>query len=111
MISSTFKTVVNFCGLNLSFEEKDFSDRSLRAAGYMALLCAGANIDIIKIIDFWHSDEILLYINIQAEIVTRNLSHSCLHVATITLWPVATPVTQESRKIAVVSVVTNYRTG
>ena len=50
IIYKTLKTDVIFCGPNLAFKSKDVSNRSLCAAGAMAIICSGIESDIIKMI-------------------------------------------------------------
>ena len=64
MISKNLKSAVGVCGINLGFEAKDVSARSLRATGAMALLCPGSDSDIIKIIGHWQSDKMLRYLHV-----------------------------------------------
>jgi hypothetical protein len=44
----------------------DISVRSLRASGAMALLCAEVDIDKIRLLGRWRSDEMLRYLHVQA---------------------------------------------
>ena len=67
-----------FCGPNLVFEANNFSSRSLCAAGSIVLLFAGADRNIIKLINRWRSDYILCYLHIQEETIMRNLSQLIL---------------------------------
>ena len=74
MINKTPKSAVKFCGPNLVFEAKDVSDLLLRSTGSMALLCAGVNSNIIKLIGRWRSDDILCYLYVQVEPIMRDFS-------------------------------------
>ena len=61
-------------GGDLGFEPKDVTARSLRAAGAMALLCAGVETDMIRLMGRWRSDEMLRYLHLQAEPLMRKYS-------------------------------------
>ena len=65
MISKTINTAVMFCGPNMGFEAKDISTHSLCAAGAMALICAGVDRDIIKMIGLCVNNEIISYLHVQ----------------------------------------------
>ena len=58
------------CGL----EPSDVSARSLRATGAMALVCAGIDVDHLRLIGRWRSDEVFTYLHVQAEPIYRDLS-------------------------------------
>ena len=65
MISKTLKTAIGFYGPNLGFKAKDVSARSLRTSGAMELLWSGLDINIIKLIGRWCSNEMLRYLHVQ----------------------------------------------
>ena len=67
-------TVKLFAGTHIGFMHHDVSVISLWAAGAMALLCSGVNNDIISLIGIWRSDEMLRYLDVQAEPIMRNFS-------------------------------------
>ena len=71
-ISKTPNTAVGFCGPNLVFESKDVSARSLLTTCAMALLYSGVDRNIIKMIGRWRKDEMLRYLQVQAEPLMRN---------------------------------------
>ena len=87
MISATLKAAVKFCGPNLGYTKDDVSARSLRAAGAMALLCAGVDSDIIRLIGRWRSDEMLRYLTVQAEPIMRGFSKLMLSHGNYSLLP------------------------
>ena len=72
MIPKTLRTSVKFCGPELVFEDKGVYAHSLHAAGTMELLCVGIDSDIVNIIVQWHSNEMLCYLRIQADLATSN---------------------------------------
>ena len=87
IISKTLKTIITSCGLNLGFEAKDVSALSLRAAGDIVLFCAGVDSNIIKLIGRWHSNEMLIYLHMQAEPLTRNFSKLMITQGKYSLLP------------------------
>ena len=72
MVTKTLKTTVGFCGPNLGFESKDGSARSLHADVYISLLCSGSDRNIINLIGFWLSENMIRYLHMQAEPLMRN---------------------------------------
>ena len=64
MIYRTLKTTVKFFGPDLVFESKDVSVQSLRVAFAMALLYAGVNSNIIKLVGHWHINDMLCYLHV-----------------------------------------------
>ena len=74
MITKVLKGAVSLCAENLGFLPKDVSARSLRAAGAMVLLCSGINMDIIRLIGRWRSDEMLRYLHLKVEAFMRGFS-------------------------------------
>ena len=78
MILKTLKTSIYFCRPKLVFEAKDVSALSLCADGDMALLLSGVDINTIKPIGLWTSNEILKYLHVQADPLMRNFSRTML---------------------------------
>ena len=74
MITKVLKGAVSLSGENLGFLPKDISAQSLRAAGAMALLCSDIDMDIIRLIGRWRSDEMLRYLHLQAEPLIQGFS-------------------------------------
>ena len=70
-ISRILKYAFRFLGPSLGFMPKDVSARSLCAAGSMALLFSDVETDIVMLVGRWHSDEILRYLNVQADPLKR----------------------------------------
>ena len=74
MIKKVLKGAVSLSGENLVFLPTDVSARSLWASSAMALLCSSINTDIIRLISWWRSDEMLRYLHLQAETLMRGFS-------------------------------------
>ena len=72
MISKTLNTTVMLCSPNLGFGSKDVFYHSLCTVGAIALLYANVDSFIIKLIGRWFSNEMLPYLHIQADTLTRN---------------------------------------
>ena len=71
-ISNTLNTSIKSLGTSVGFKDSNVSARFLRAAGTMALLCAGVNNNIIKLIICWLSDKMMRYLHVQAEPIMKN---------------------------------------
>jgi hypothetical protein len=74
---------------NLGFTTSDITARCLRAAGANALLCAGVDGDIIRLVGRWRSDEMLRYLHLQCEPVMRNFASRMLQGGNFVLHPMA----------------------
>ena len=72
MILNTLKTAVGFCRLNLGFNAKDVSARSLRATGVMAFLCSRLDSNIINLVGLCRRNKMIRYLHVQAEPLMRN---------------------------------------
>lgn len=59
-------------GPSVGLQPHEVSARSLRASGAMALLLAGVDTDIIRIIGRWRSDAMLRYLHVTARTLTHN---------------------------------------
>ena len=69
----------------LGFLPLDVSTRSLRVDEAMALLCAFVEYDRIRLIGRWHSDEMLRYLHLQAQLFMRGLAQKMLNGGRYTL--------------------------
>ena len=88
MITAHLKTIVKLLAVtHMGFTYKDFSARSLQAAGAMALLCSGVDNDIISLIEHGRSDKILWYLHVQAELIMRNFSKLIISHGNYNLLP------------------------
>jgi hypothetical protein len=65
-ITHALRTSVIAIGSTVGLTHTEISARSLRASGAMALLLGGVNVDVIKIIGRWQSDEVLRYLHVSA---------------------------------------------
>jgi hypothetical protein len=74
-------------GPTLGVTAADISARSLRASGAMALLCAHIDHDTIRLIGRWRSDEMLRYLNIQAQPVMADFSRRMIHGGHYSMLP------------------------
>jgi hypothetical protein len=63
------------------------SARSLRPGGATALLCAGIDSDVIKLLGRWKSDAMFRYLRIQAHIHQDNISQRMLDHGSYTFAP------------------------
>ena len=70
-----------------AYSVSDVSVRSTRAGGAMALLCAGVDIDRIRLIGRWRSDEMYRYLHVQAQPVMNGLSAAMLTGGSFRLTP------------------------
>lgn len=65
----------------------DVSVRSTRAGGAMALLCAGVDSDILRMIGRWKSDEMFRYLHVQAHPIMNGLAAAMLNGGDFRLTP------------------------
>lgn len=63
------------------------SARSLRPGGATALLCAGIDSDVIKLLGRWKSDAMFRYLRIQSHIYQQNISQRMLDHGSYTFAP------------------------
>jgi hypothetical protein len=61
--------------------------RSLRASGAMALLCADVDLDHIRLLGRWRSDEMLRYLHVQAFPIVAPLAEQMVRHGFYTLIP------------------------
>ena len=61
-----------------NLDAQDFSARSTRAGGAMALLCGGIGADRIRLIGRWRSDEIYRYLHVQAQPIMAGVAATML---------------------------------
>ena len=87
MITDTIRLAVRFLGPSLGFLAKDVTARCLRASGANALLCAGVDTDVIRLIGRWRSDEMLRYLHTQVGPLLRGFSQRMLSGGAFTLIP------------------------
>ena len=73
MILKTLKTTIGFYGPKLGSEAKYMSACYLRDNYAMDLICSQSDSDIIKLIGHWRSGNMLSYLHLKAEPLTRNL--------------------------------------
>ena len=57
--------MVTFCGTNLGLTAQYFSICYLLVSWTMALLCAGIDSGVIKLIKHWRSDKVIHYLHVQ----------------------------------------------
>jgi hypothetical protein len=86
-ITSNLRLAVRFLGPALGFLPEDVTARCLRAAGANALLCAGVDTDVIRLLGRWRSDEMLRYLHTQAVPVMRDFARKMLAGGNFTLIP------------------------
>jgi hypothetical protein len=87
-ISTTLnKAAVTFLGPTLGFLASYVSARSLRAAGAMTLLCTHVDTEIIRLVGWWRSDEMLHYLHVQAKPTMRGFSARMLQHGSFVLLP------------------------
>ena len=84
MVTDTIRLAVRFLGPSLGFLPTDVTARCLRASGANALLCAGVDTDVIRLIGRWRSDEMLRYLHTQVSPLLRGFSQRS---GTFTLIP------------------------
>ena len=70
-----------------AYSPADVSARSTRAAGAMALLCAGVDRDRIRLVGRWRSDELFRYLHVQAQPVMTGLSAAMIRGGSFQLAP------------------------
>jgi hypothetical protein len=73
-ITDALRAAARITGDELGIHPEDISARSLRAGGAMALLCAHADSDLIKLLGRWQSDTMMRYLQVQARPVMRNFA-------------------------------------
>ncbi len=87
IITNTIRLAVTILGPSLGFLPTDVTARCLRAAGANALLCAGVDTDVIRLLGRWRSDEMLRYLHTQAGPVLKDFSKKMLAGGSFTLIP------------------------
>ena len=87
IISMILTTAINFFRTDLVFEAKDVSTRFLCGAGTMDPLCTGININIINLIGRCCNNEMLHYLNVQAETIIRSFPSLMLSDGTYSFVP------------------------
>jgi hypothetical protein len=95
-ITTTLWAVVSQLGpAVLGFLSNDVSTRSLRAAGAMALFCAHVDMDTIRLIGRWRSNEMLRYLHVQAAPLMQGFASRMLAGGNYALLPNAAAVTAQ----------------
>jgi hypothetical protein len=74
-------------GPQVGFLPSDVSARSLRSSGAMAMLCAGIDSLIIKMLGRWRSDEMLRYLHLQATPVSASIANRMRQNGDFTFLP------------------------
>ena len=69
----------------------------------MALLCAGIDADIIKLVGRWRSDAMFRYLHAQALPIVKRLAHSIVQHGHFTLAPGASETEKAKRIVASVT--------
>ena len=72
---------------HVGFSPQAVTARSMRAGGAMALLCAGIDTDIIKLVGRWRSDAMFRYLHAQALPIVANLASKMFQHGSFTLLP------------------------
>ena len=72
----------------------DYSARSTRSGGAMAMLCAGIDGDRIRLIGRWRSDEMYRYLHVQAQPVMTGIAAAMLRGGNFRFTPAALPPAQ-----------------
>ena len=85
MITEAIRLAVRFLGPSLGFSPTDVTALCLRASGANALLCAGVDTDVIRLIGRWRSDEMLRYLHTQVSPLLKDFSRRMLAGGTFTL--------------------------
>lgn len=86
-ITETIRLAVQYLGPAIDFFLNDVTARCLRVSGANALLCAGVDTDVIRLIGRWCSDEMLRYLHTQVGPVLRGFSRRMLSGGAFTLIP------------------------
>lgn len=86
-LTTTLWQTVSILSQHFGIQPSDISFCSLRSSGAMALLCAGIDTDLIRLLGCWHSDEMLCYLTVQAFPVVARLALAMLQHGHFTLIP------------------------
>ena len=86
-ITQALRVAASATADTLNLNPDCISARSLRSGGAMALLCAGIDSDIIRLVGRWKSDEMLRYLHVQALPHTTALAHDMVRHGAFSLLP------------------------
>jgi hypothetical protein len=86
-ITAMLRIAATACHSTYGINPADISARSLRAGGAMALLCAGVDTDVIRLVGRWRSDEMLRYLHLQAYPLMHAFASKMLSHGSYTLLP------------------------
>lgn len=86
-VTTALKNIVALLGPQQGLHPRHVTARSLRASGAMALLCSGVDNNVIQLLGRWRSDEMLRYLHVQAEPLTRTLAKGMLLQGNYALLP------------------------
>lgn len=74
-------------GTTYGIASGEVSVRSLRSSGAMSLLCARVDTDMIRLLGWWRSDEMLRYLHVQTFPLVAPLALQMLHHGNFTMIP------------------------
>jgi hypothetical protein len=77
-ITTELQAVINVLGHTIGLLPTNISVCSLCASGAMALLCANIDMDRIRLLGRWRSDEMLRYLHVQAHQVVVHIANAML---------------------------------
>ena len=86
-ITQALRVAAEATAASLNINPDCISARSLRSGGAMALLCAGIDTDIIRLVGRWKSDEMLRYLHVQALPHTTVLAKDMFRHGAFSLLP------------------------
>ena len=71
---ATLHWAASHMGATVGCRPEDISAYSMWASGAMALLLAQFNLDMIQLIGWWHSDEMLHYLHVMARPIMQGFA-------------------------------------
>jgi hypothetical protein len=86
-ITQSLRAAATATASSLNLNPDCISARSLRSGGAMALLCAGVDSNIIRLVGRWKSDEMLRYLHVQALPHTTALAADMVRHGAFSLLP------------------------
>jgi hypothetical protein len=81
------RLAVTSLGHSFGLKASDISIHSLHSSGDMALLCTKVDMDMIRLLGQWHSNEMLRYLHVQTFPIVAPLALQMLHSGHFTLIP------------------------
>ena len=87
MVTSRFKLHAALCRSLTGVDASEYSARSLRAGGAMALLCGRVDDCTIKLLARWNSDSMMDYLHQQARPVFDHLAEKMFNKGTYSFLP------------------------